>query len=108
MTMISSLLSSRWFLGAASAVLVGAGIALVVTPNVGVSSPFGGSSAVLAAIHGRRLGSSAVACSGECRVFTAELDDFRLCPLDPGVQATFAACLTALNTACATTCKSNP
>jgi hypothetical protein len=102
-------LTKRLLLGLAAAGAV-AGGALVFRPAVSIAAAFGGGSAVLWNVHAARVEGAGtnIRCAGECRVYTAELDDYRTCPLRPGIQATYAACLTALNTACATTCKSNP
>jgi hypothetical protein len=92
---------------AAGAVLGGA---LAFRPGVVLAAAFGGGNAVLWAVHAARIegAGTTIRCTGECRVFTAEVDDWRACPLKLAPQTTYAACLTALNAACATTCKSNP
>jgi len=74
------------------------------------AAAFGGGSAVLWAVNAGRIegAPTSIRCGGMCMVFTAELDDARPCPLDLAPQATYAACLTALNAACATTCKTRP
>jgi hypothetical protein len=91
---------------AAGAVLGGA---LVFRPGVSVAAAFGGGSATLVSIYSSAIGTTGtVRCAGDCLVGTAEQDDFRSCPLRLTPKASFAGCLTALNAACATTCKSTP
>lgn len=102
------MLTRRLLLGLAAAGAVVGG-ALVFRTSPVQAAAFGGGSAVLQGLHASRIPGGVVACSGECRVFTAEVDDWRLCPLAiTPPPASFGACLTALNTACATSCKSNP
>lgn len=105
--MLKGVLTRRFLLGLAAAGAVGGG-ALVFRPASAVAAAFGGGTAVLQAVHASRLQGGTIACAGECRVWTVELDDHRQCPLGLAPQASYAACLTALNAACATSCKSNP
>ena len=110
--MLLKILSRKTLTGllAAGAVAgtIGGG-ALMFRPSVGIAAAFGGGSAALMSIHSARIvGSGTVRCAGECLVATAEADDWRPCPLRLAPQASFAACLTALNAACTTSCKSTP
>lgn len=91
-----------------AALATGGGLAYFGRSGIAVAAAFGGGTAVLHSVNARRIGGGLVGCAGECRVFTAELDDWRPCSLKPAPQASFAACLTQLNSDCATSCKSNP
>lgn len=103
--MLRGVLTKRLLLGLAAAGAVGGG-ALVLSPGIALAG-FGGGTTTLVAVSMRRVGAS-VACAGECLVRAPGDDDSRVCPLRPGVQASYVACLTTLSAACATSCKSTP
>lgn len=103
--MLKGVLTKRLLLGLAAVGAVGGG-ALVLRPGV-AQAGFGGGTTILTSVSMRRVGAS-VACAGECLVRATEDDDSRVCPLRPGVQASYVACLTTLGAACATSCKSTP
>lgn len=56
----------------------------------------------------RRLGVASIACSGICRVATADQSHGYPCAISIAPTATTAACLTGLAAACSTSCAAPP
>lgn len=102
------MIKSKLTLAATLAALgTGAGIAYFASPAPALAG-FGGGTAFVSSVGMRRLAVNSVACAGECIIRSAEDDDSRPCPLRPGPQASYAACLTTLAGLCNSTCKTTP
>jgi hypothetical protein len=103
-------LTKRFLLKAAAVGAIGGAVvggALVTLPGPALAG-FGGGTSFVASVGMRRLAVNSVACAGECIVRSPEDDDSRSCPLRPGPQASYVACLTTLAAACNSTCKTTP
>lgn len=108
--MLKGVLTKRFLLrvatyGAISGAAVGGAIISLPGPAL---AGFGGGTAFVSSVGMRRLAVNSVACAGECIVRSSEDDDSRSCPLRPGPQASYAACLTTLAGLCNSTCKTTP
>lgn len=95
----------------AAAILMGGGYAYLTRSGpvvANTSRDYDDAQTFMVQWNMRRLGVSSIACSGICRVATADQSHGYPCQVSVTPTATTAACLTALAAACTTTCAAPP